>query len=140
MRGIADRLVSAGLAVPDGARAGVAGGVRQVRLAAVAVVALGTVALLMPAQSDMPRHLVALWFGLPLALTLSCLAVARVEVHPYSRWASPAGQRVLAALAPRPGGDGRTDLTSVAVHGIRAVGDPDLRAAFAHGEQPNWRQ
>ncbi|KOU62756.1 membrane protein, partial [Streptomyces sp. MMG1533] len=30
VRGIADRLVSAGLAVPDGARAGVAAGVRQV--------------------------------------------------------------------------------------------------------------
>ncbi|MFI5679885.1 hypothetical protein [Streptomyces cellulosae] len=39
-----------------------------------------------------------------------------VEVHPYSRWASPAGQRLLGALTRR-GGDDRTDLTSVAVHG-----------------------
>lgn len=85
----------------------------------------------------MPRDLVALWFALPLALTLSCLAIARVEVHPYSRWASPAGQRLLGALARRSGalGDDRTYLTSVAVRGIRAVGEPDLRAAFAHREQ-----
>ncbi|WP_329336394.1 TIGR04222 domain-containing membrane protein [Streptomyces sp. NBC_01352] len=141
VRGIADRLVSAGLAVPDGARAGVAAGVRQVQLAVVAVAALGAAALLTPAQSDMPRHLIALWFGLPLALTLSCLAIARIEVHPYSRWASPAGQRLLGALTRRPGGGDRTDLTSVAVHGIRAIGEPDLRAAFAHGgEQPYRRE
>jgi uncharacterized protein (TIGR04222 family) len=137
--GIADRLVSAGLAVPDGARAGVTAGIRQVRFAAVAVVALGATALLTPAQSDMPRSLVALWFGLPFALTLSCLAIARIEVHPYSRWASPAGQRLLGALTRRTGGDDRADLTSVAVHGIRAIGEPDLRAAFAHREQQLWR-
>ncbi|KPI24873.1 TIGR04222 domain-containing membrane protein [Streptomyces sp. NPDC048253] len=135
--GLADRLVRAGLAVPDGARTTVAAGVRQVRVAAVAVLALGATALLMPATPDMPRNLVALWFALPLALTLSCLAIARVEVHPYSRWASPAGQRLLGALARRTGGPGddRTYLTSVAVRGIRAVGEPDLRAAFAHREQ-----
>ncbi|WP_329221867.1 TIGR04222 domain-containing membrane protein [Streptomyces sp. NBC_01485] len=145
VRGLADRLVSAGLAVPDGARTTVTAGVRQVRVAAVVVLVLGATALLVPATSDMPRDLVALWFALPLALTLSCLAVARVEVHPYSRWASPAGQRLLGALARRTGGtkgdggtggtgDDRTYLTSVAVRGIRAVGEPDLRAAFAHRE------
>ncbi|SER24053.1 TIGR04222 domain-containing protein [Streptomyces sp. yr375] len=139
VRGLADRLVSAGLAVPDGARTTVAAGVRQVRVAAVVVLALGATALLVPATPDMPRDLVALWFALPLALTLSCLAVARVEVHPYARWASPAGQRLLGALARRTGGTGalgddRTFLTSVAVRGIRAVGEPDLRAAFAHRE------
>ncbi|WP_314224553.1 TIGR04222 domain-containing membrane protein [Streptomyces zaehneri] len=135
--GLADRLVRAGLAVPDGARTTVAAGVRQVRAAAVAVLVLGAAALLVPATPDLPRNLVALWFALPLALTLSCLAVARVEVHPYSRWASPAGQRLLGALARHTGGTGddRTYLTSVAVRGIRAVGEPDLRAAFAHREQ-----
>ncbi|MEV0634162.1 TIGR04222 domain-containing membrane protein [Streptomyces sp. NPDC050619] len=138
VRGIADRLVSAGLAVPDDARAGVSAAVRQVRLAAVAVVALGATALVLPAQAEMPRGLVALWFGLPLALTLSCLAVARIEVHPYSRWASPAGQRLLGALTRHSGGDERRYLTSVAVHGIRAIGEPDLRAAFAHREQQYW--
>ncbi|MFH8801332.1 TIGR04222 domain-containing membrane protein [Streptomyces sp. NPDC017936] len=138
VRGLADRLVGAGLAVPDGARTTVAAGVRQVRGAAVAVLVLGAVALLMPTPSDMPRTLMALWFALPLALTLSCLAIARVEVHPYARWASPAGQRLLGALIRHAGGDGDRDdrayLTSVAVHGIRAVGEPELRAAFAHRE------
>ncbi|MER5754095.1 TIGR04222 domain-containing membrane protein [Streptomyces sp. NPDC002088] len=132
VRTLADRLVSAGLAVPDGARTTVAAGVRQVRAAALFVLALGAIALSMPAQPDMPRTLVALWFALPLALTLSCLAIARVEVHPYSRWASPAGQRLLGALAQRTGGvgDDRTYLTSVAVRGVRAIGEPELRAAF----------
>ena len=136
VRGIGDRLVDAGLAVPDGARTSVAAGIRQVQLAALAVLALGAAALLTPAQSDMPRSLVALWFALPLALTLSCLAIARIEVHPYSRRASPAGQRLLGALTRHTGGgDDRTYLTSVAVRGIRAVGEPDLRAAFAHRGQ-----
>ncbi|MGY4737324.1 TIGR04222 domain-containing membrane protein [Streptomyces sp. ATMOS53] len=137
VRGLADRLVSAGLAVPDGARTTVAAGVRQVGFAAVVVLGLGATALLVPATPDMPRTLVALWFALPLALTLSCLAIARVEAHPYSHWASPAGQRLLGALARRAGstGDDRTYLTSVAVRGIHTVGEPDLRAAFAHREQ-----
>ncbi|MFG2786518.1 TIGR04222 domain-containing membrane protein [Streptomyces sp. NPDC048419] len=138
--GLADRLVDAGLAVPAGARTTVAAGVRQVQLAALAVLALGATALLVPAQPDMPRALVALWFALPLALTLSCLAIARVEVHPYSRWASPAGQRLLGALTRRAaGGDDRTYLTTVAVRGVRAIGEPDLRAAFEHRDQ-TWRE
>ncbi|MFJ9539907.1 TIGR04222 domain-containing membrane protein [Streptomyces sp. NPDC101225] len=138
--GLADRLVDAGLAVPAGARTTVAAGVRQVRLAALAVLVLGATALLVPAQPDMPRALVALWFALPLALALSCLAIARVEVHPYSRWASPAGQRLLGALTRRTtSGDDRTYLTTVAVRGVRALGEPDLRAAFAHRDQP-WRE
>ncbi|MDH6587921.1 uncharacterized protein (TIGR04222 family) [Streptomyces sp. SAI-133] len=137
VRSLADRLVDAGLAVPDGTRS-IAAAVRQVQLAAGGVVALGAIALLAPAPSAMPRHLVALWFALPLALTVSCLAIARMEVHPYSRWASPAGQRLLGALTRHPGGtDERTYLTSVAVRGISAVGEPDLRAAFAHREQPH---
>ncbi|MFJ4620188.1 TIGR04222 domain-containing membrane protein [Streptomyces sp. NPDC088812] len=144
VRGLSDRLVGAGLAVPDGLRTTVAAGVRQVRAAAGAVLALGVAALLTPVPPDMPRTLVALWFALPLALTLSCLAIARVEVHPYSRWASPAGRRLLGALARHAdgagagdgdaAGDDRTYLTCVAVRGIRAVGEPDLRAAFGHRE------
>ncbi|MFJ3982595.1 TIGR04222 domain-containing membrane protein [Streptomyces fungicidicus] len=136
VRGISERLVGAGLAVPDGAGTTVADAVRQVRLAGTAVAGLAAAALLMPVPSDMPRHLVALWFTLPLVLTLGCLAIARFEVHPYSRWASPAGQRLLGALPRGAGeaGDDRTYLTSVAVRGIRAVGEPELRAAFAHRE------
>jgi uncharacterized protein (TIGR04222 family) len=138
VRGLAERLVSAGLAVPDGART-VAAGVRRVRLAALVVCALGAAALALPAHADVPRYLIALWFALPLILTLSCLAIARIEVHPYAAWASPAGQRLLGAFARQAHGPGdeRTYLTSVAVRGIRAVGEPDLRAAFAHREE-SW--
>ncbi|WP_093911505.1 TIGR04222 domain-containing membrane protein [Streptomyces sp. cf386] len=132
---LGDRLVSAGLAVPYEARSDVATAIRQVRLAAPVVPALGASALLAPAQSDIPAHLVALWFALPFVLTLSCLAIARIEIHPYAQWASPAGQRLLSALVRRSGaGDDRTYLTSVAVRGVRAIGEPDLRAAFAHRE------
>ncbi|MEU3661521.1 TIGR04222 domain-containing membrane protein [Streptomyces sp. NPDC032940] len=136
VRGLADRLVGAGLAVPDGARS-IAAGVRRVRLAALTVCALGAAALALPVPTDVPRHLIALWFALPLVLTLSALATARMEVHPYSRWASPAGQRLLGTLARQADGaaDERTYLTSVAVRGVHAVGEPDLRAAFAHREE-----
>ncbi|MGX4689176.1 TIGR04222 domain-containing membrane protein [Streptomyces sp. JNUCC 63] len=137
VRGLADRLVRAGLAVPEGAGS-IAAGVRQVRAATSAVVALGATALLLPGPTGMPRDLIALWFALPLALTLSCLAIARMEVHPYSRWASPAGQRLLGTLTRRVNGagDDRAYLASVAVRGIRAIGEPDLRAAFAHRDAP----
>ncbi|MFD5252810.1 TIGR04222 domain-containing membrane protein [Streptomyces bobili] len=86
VRGLADRLTGAGLAVPDGARTTVAAGVRQVRGAALTVLALGLAALLLPVPSDMPRLLMAAWFGLPLALTLSCLALGPlVWIMPASR-------------------------------------------------------
>ncbi|CAL9616696.1 hypothetical protein SUDANB15_05732 [Streptomyces sp. enrichment culture] len=137
VRRIADRLVRAGLAVPDGhTGTTIADAVRRVRLAALAVAGLGAAALALPVPPDVPRHLVALWFALPLVLALSCLAIARFEVHPYSRWASPAGQRLLGALhrGAEGAGDDRAYLTSVAVRGIHAVGEPDLRAAFAHRE------
>jgi uncharacterized protein (TIGR04222 family) len=142
VQGLGDRLVRAGLAVPDGDRTTVASGVRQVRFAALAVIALGAATLLLPAPSDLSRELVALWFALPLALALGLLVIARFELHPYTRWASPAGQRLLGSLmrhGARPRRDGRTDLTSVAVRGIRAIGEPELRAAFAHHDQPHWR-
>ena len=139
VRRLADRLVAAGLAVPEGERGTVAGAVRQVQAAAAAVLVLGAAALLLPSQ-DQPTEYevpVAVWFALPLTLTLSCLAIARIEVHPYSRWASPAGQRLLGTLARRPDGTGddRTYLTSVAVRGIRAIGEPDLRAALTHRDR-----
>ncbi|MFF9086691.1 TIGR04222 domain-containing membrane protein [Streptomyces sp. NPDC014991] len=139
VRRLADGLVRAGLAVPEGTGVTVGAAVRRVRAAAVAVVALGVTALLLPVQTGTPRLLVGLWFALPLTLSLSCLAIARFEVHPYSRWASPAGQRLLGALAGRPAGDERSFLTSVAVRGVRAIGEPELRAAFAHRDQP-WRE
>ncbi|MEU3729480.1 TIGR04222 domain-containing membrane protein [Streptomyces sp. NPDC033538] len=136
VRGLADRLVGAGLAVPDGAP-GIAAGVRRVRFAAVAVCALGACALALPLPADQPRLLIALWFALPLTLTLGCLAITRMEVHPYSRWASPAGQRLISSLVRHADGtaDDRAYLTSVAVRGVHAIGEPDLRAAFAHREE-----
>ncbi|MEU8468065.1 TIGR04222 domain-containing membrane protein [Streptomyces sp. NPDC029006] len=137
---LADGLVRAGLAVPEGAGVTVGAAVRRVRAAAVAVVALGVTALLLPVPTGTPRPLVGLWFALPLTLSLSCLAIARFEVHPYSRWASPAGQRLLGALAGRPAGDEQSFLTSVAVRGVRAIGEPELRAAFTHRDQPPWRE
>ncbi|MBO1335560.1 TIGR04222 domain-containing membrane protein [Streptomyces sp. VRA16 Mangrove soil] len=129
VRALAERLVAAGLAVPDAARSTLAGAVRQVRSAAIAVVGLGALATLAPGQgAEQQQTPVALWFALPLLLTLSCLAIARIEIHPYTRWASPVGQRLLAA---RPAGaDG---LFAVAVRGVRAVDDPGLRAAFGDG-------
>ncbi|WP_030573205.1 TIGR04222 domain-containing membrane protein [Streptomyces aureocirculatus] len=129
VRALADRLVAAGLAVPDGAWTGIAGAARQVRAAAVAVVALGVCATLLPAQGRAGQTPVAVWFALPFFLTLSCLAIARFEV-PTTRWASPAGQRLLGALPSRD------DLTSVAVRGLRALEDPALRAALSHRD-PN---
>jgi uncharacterized protein (TIGR04222 family) len=139
VRRLADRLVRAGLAVPEGAGTTVGAAVRRVRAAALAVAALGATALLLPIGTGTPRLLVGLWFALPLTLSLSCLAIARFEVHPYTRWASPAGQRLLGALVRRPAGDERSFLTSVAVRGIRAIGEPRLRAAFTHRDQP-WRE
>ncbi|CQR61099.1 Integral Membrane Protein [Streptomyces leeuwenhoekii] len=137
VRGLAEHLVGAGLALPDGGRDSVAAAVRRVRLAALAVCALGAAAVALPVPMGTPRHLIALWFALPLLLTLGCLAVARMEIHPYARWASPAGQRLLCALPRQSGGaDGeRTFLTSVALRGVHAIGEPDLRAAFAHRER-----
>ncbi|MES4887274.1 TIGR04222 domain-containing membrane protein [Streptomyces sp. NPDC096012] len=139
VRRLADGLVRAGLAVPDEAGGTVGAAVRRVRGTVPAVVALGAAALLLPVQSGTPRLLVGLWFGLPLALSLSCLALARIEVHPYSRWASPAGQRLLGTLTRGPAGDERSLLTAVAVDGIRAIGEPELRAALTHRDQP-WRE
>lgn len=126
VRAVADRLVAAGLAVPRGAD--VASAVRAVRAAALLVAALGGAALLAPGDggaAPMP-----VWFAVPLALTLGCLAIARVEAHPYGAWASPDGQRLLAACAvPGDGATGDT-LVTVAVRGVEAVDDPALRAAL----------
>ncbi|WP_329124334.1 TIGR04222 domain-containing membrane protein [Streptomyces sp. NBC_01465] len=129
VRTLADRLVHAGLAVPENARTDIAAGVRAVRAATVLVLAMAAAALLMVDQSNTGRGPIAAWFSLPLVLTLGCLAIARIEVHPYTRWASAEGQRLLAAL-----GDVEPDyLTAVAVRGLRAVDDPALRAALGSG-------
>ncbi|MET9802440.1 TIGR04222 domain-containing membrane protein [Streptomyces sp. NPDC006368] len=122
---LADRLVAAGLAVPEGARAAVGASIRAVRGAtALTVLLAAAVPLLLPAGHVPPGPGMA-WFALPLVLTLGCLVIARIEVHPYTRWASPAGQRLLARVTPRD------PLTAVAIGGVAAVDDPALRAALS---------
>lgn len=110
---LADRLVAAGLAVPHGTRTTLESAVRAVRGAAVLVVVLAAAAALIPGQDPGYAGPVVAWFGLPLVLTLGCLAIARVENHPYSPWASPSGQQWLDSLAgpgarggPRSAGGG----------------------------------
>ncbi|WP_328315018.1 TIGR04222 domain-containing membrane protein [Streptomyces sp. NBC_00442] len=128
VRALADRLTGAGLAVPDGVRSGVNASVRTVRGACLLIAALAATALLMPGEGDTGRAEIAAWFALPLVLTLGCLAIARMEIHPYTRWASPNGQRLLGGLDPA--GD---PLTALAVRGLGAVDDPDLRSALTSG-------
>ncbi|MFD9291567.1 TIGR04222 domain-containing membrane protein [Streptomyces sp. NPDC060030] len=126
-------LVAAGLAVPHGTRTSLESAARAVRGAAVLVVVLAVVSMLMPGQQVGYAGPVAAWFGLPLVLTLGCLAIARVENHPYSPWASPSGQRWLDSLpAPVRGAD-RDLLAAVAVRGVGALEDPALRAAMLGG-------
>ncbi|MFC7302852.1 TIGR04222 domain-containing membrane protein [Streptomyces monticola] len=134
VRSLAERLAAAGLAVPDAGRAGVAGAIQQVKAAALAVVALGVAALLLHPEEEGGAAPVVAWFALPLVLTLGSLAIARIEIHPYTRWASPAGQRLLGALDPGTGRSERELLTAVAVRGVHALPDAGLRAAFAHGK------
>ncbi|WP_327725200.1 TIGR04222 domain-containing membrane protein [Streptomyces europaeiscabiei] len=130
VRRLSNRLVAAGLAVPDAARTRVDDAVTQVRGAALGVCGLGALALMLPSQGFAEqRVLVALWFALPLVLTLSCLVIARIEGPPGARWASPEGVRVLRGVAGRGGGD-FADLVSVAVWGVGAVESPEMRAAF----------
>ncbi|MFF2652195.1 TIGR04222 domain-containing membrane protein [Streptomyces sp. NPDC058045] len=133
VRALADRLAAAGLATPPGARTTFAGAAAQVRAASLAVVGFAALALSLPQTGPMVPGgygLLAVWFALPLVLTLSCLLIARVEARPGTRWASPAGRRLLAA-GPPP--EGRSPwLTAVALRGVRAIPDPSLRAALAH--------
>ncbi|WP_267242239.1 TIGR04222 domain-containing membrane protein [Streptomyces sp. PR69] len=136
VRALGDGLVRSGLAVPEAARAQISSAVRAVRAAAALTVALAAVAHLTFPQGPGGGAPVLGWFALPLLLTLGTLAIARIEVHPYSTWASPDGQRLLGSLS-RSGRDGRDGerevLTAVAVRGARALDDPALRAALAPG-------
>ncbi|MFI6858889.1 TIGR04222 domain-containing membrane protein [Streptomyces sp. NPDC050421] len=133
VRALADRLVAAGLALPGGTGRDIVSAVRAVRGAALLVAAMGAAALLTPGRGQGPGGSgvpVLVWFGLPLVLTLGCLAIARMEVHPYGSWASPAGQRLLDARTASSDGPEGDVLVAVAVRGVRAVADPALRAAL----------
>ncbi|WP_406401536.1 TIGR04222 domain-containing membrane protein [Streptomyces uncialis] len=138
VRVLADRLVAAGLAVPESARGTVAEAVRKVRAALFAVLVLGALALSTAPRGsggDEPA-----WFALPLLLIVSCLLIARVEAYPYTRWASASGHRLLGGLSSRSAGDDRTYLTAVALGGVTAVDDPDLEAAFARPDRRGDRE
>ncbi|MDN3292508.1 TIGR04222 domain-containing membrane protein [Streptomyces ficellus] len=126
VRALADRLVGAGLAVPDAVRSGLVAALRAVRRSALLTVALAAVTvLLLPAEHTPGAHGMA-WFALPLVLTVGCLVIARVEVHPYTRWASPAGQSLLRRVRPCD------PLAAVAIGGVHALDDPALRAALTN--------
>ncbi|MFI0976580.1 TIGR04222 domain-containing membrane protein [Streptomyces sp. NPDC021093] len=132
VRELSERLVASGLAVPAHARHAVTAGVRAVRGATCLVLALAAVSVLVLPQDPAERGRTALWFSLPLVLTLGCLAVARMEVHPYTRWATATGRTRLREL-PRLTGPApeQTLLVSVALSGTRAIPDPELRTALA---------
>ncbi|MEU1230424.1 TIGR04222 domain-containing membrane protein [Streptomyces sp. NPDC005828] len=121
VRLLAEGLVERGLAVSEEGRREVAAGVRAVRAGFLLTLVLGAVAaLLVPAEE---RALVVAAFALPLVGSGLCLLIGRVEVYPYTRWASPAGQRLLSGLSPAD------PLTALATRGP-AVLEPELRAAL----------
>ncbi|MFD4140098.1 hypothetical protein [Streptomyces sp. NPDC058572] len=109
---------------------------RGVRAAGLATAALATAAVLMAPLDGADTGRVLAWFTLPLLLVVGCLAIARIEVHPYTRWASPDGRRLLGSLVTQHGtgaGGEHALLASVAVLGVGALEDPELRAALADG-------
>ncbi|MEU1089613.1 TIGR04222 domain-containing membrane protein [Streptomyces sp. NPDC005892] len=132
VRALADRLVAAGLAMPHALRGATAAALGEVRRAAVLIVVLALASVTLPGRSLSPGGPALVWFALPLVLALGCLLIVRIENHPYSPWASPAGQEWLDSLGG-PGSERGTHrhlLATVAVRGLRAVQDPLLRAAL----------
>ncbi|MFC7218397.1 TIGR04222 domain-containing membrane protein [Streptomyces polyrhachis] len=132
---LGEDLARDGLAVPASLHVQLASGVRQVRLAApvVAVLWLTAVGVAPPGTSGAP---VGGWFVLPLLMIGGCLLIARIEIHPHTRWATVTGQQALARLgiprrrAAETDPDDSTLLTALAVRGPRALPEPDLRAAL----------
>ncbi|MEV8591013.1 TIGR04222 domain-containing membrane protein [Streptomyces sp. NPDC051180] len=121
VRAVEERLVGRGLAVPASGRREIADGVRTVKAGFLLGLVLGAAsALLVPAAE---RTLVLAAFSLPLTGSGLCLLIGTFERYPYTRWASPAGQRLLSGLCA-------TDpLTALATRGPAAL-EPELRAAF----------
>ncbi|MGW2656376.1 TIGR04222 domain-containing membrane protein [Streptomyces sp. NPDC001478] len=132
VRALADRLVAAGLALPGGG-SDIAAALHAVRRAAALVLVMGAAALTVPIEGARPTGSqvpVAVWFAMPLVLTVGCLLIARIESGPHSPWASPAGQRLLDACRLAASGPEGDVLAAVAVRGVAAVADPALRAAL----------
>lgn len=134
VRRVADRLETQGLAQPAAVRPGIGSAVRLVQGAAL-VVLLSAVATYWTAAPGAGDGAVLLWFTLPQILTLGIWAVARFELHPYSDWATVAGER---RLPGRTGSRGAPDvpatpsdsLITLALRGPTALTDPSLRAAL----------
>ncbi|MFE0461498.1 TIGR04222 domain-containing membrane protein [Kitasatospora sp. NPDC058965] len=133
------RLSLAGLATPAGVRESTVLAVRQVRQALVLGVLMLIAAVTLTGPTDGSGAGATLaWFSLPLILTTGTLLMARVDVHPYTRWAAPAGLQVLREIRlprqqggePGAGDAERRLLTAVAIDGTDAVPDARLRAAL----------
>ncbi|MFB7664515.1 TIGR04222 domain-containing membrane protein [Kitasatospora sp. NPDC056138] len=126
---IGGRLVLAGLATPAIVQEATSTAVRQVRQALLlSLLLLGTSIALAPDPGDAGAAVA--WFALPLVLTSGTLLMARVDVHPYTRWATHAGQQALHAVHSAPGGTEQELLTAVAMVGPAALPDARLRAAL----------
>ncbi|MEU9111606.1 TIGR04222 domain-containing membrane protein [Streptomyces sp. NPDC048483] len=126
VRALSDRLVAAGLALPAQARTGVATAIRRLK-GTVLLVPPAAGAALWTAPAGTGSGLLLAWFALPLVLTTGTWAIARMEVHPYPNWATPAGERL---LRQHRQADARAALTALAVHGRSTLTDPALRAAL----------
>ncbi|WP_277440578.1 TIGR04222 domain-containing membrane protein [Streptomyces sp. SPB162] len=126
IRALGERLAGDGLAVPAAARESVTAGIRQVRGAIVLNLLMAGAAMVLSAGGQTDGGRAPAWFTLPLLLTTGCWIIARVEVHPYTRWASPAGQDALRAVPDGPG-----PLVALAVRGPGALRDPAQRAALS---------
>ncbi|AUY49472.1 TIGR04222 domain-containing membrane protein [Streptomyces sp. CB01881] len=134
---IGGRLALAGLATPAPVQQSTVLVIRQVRQALLLSLVLMAGAVAVGGLSDGDALAPLAWFSLPLVLTAGTLLMARVDVYPYTRWASPIGQEVLREVRPpRQHGLGDDDerelLTAVAMIGPAAVPDPRLRAALRH--------
>lgn len=140
---IGGRLVQAGLATPAAVRESTTLAIRQVRQALLLSVLLLSVSLALAAPGTGDAGSAVAWFSLPIILTSGTLLMARVDVHPYTHWATQAGQDVLNTVRlPRQPGTpldppaGLPDeaerelLTAVAVVGPAALPDARLRAAL----------
>ncbi|MGX1853791.1 TIGR04222 domain-containing membrane protein [Streptomyces sp. NBC_01456] len=134
VRRVADRLETQGLAQPAAVRPGIGSAVRLVQGAAL-VVLLSAVATYWMAAPGADNGAVLIWFTLPQILTLGLWAVARFELHPYSDWATVAGERRLPGTtgsrgAPDAPATPAGSLITLALRGPTALTDPSLRAAL----------
>ncbi|MFD6418825.1 TIGR04222 domain-containing membrane protein [Streptomyces sp. NPDC060194] len=121
---LADRLLAEGLALPSHGRAGAFGAVRSLRRALAGTFLLGLAVELLVHDPEQAPLLLG-WVALPFFAGLFALGTARFEMFPYTRWATPLGERLLEDFTARD------DLGAIALRGVAAAGDPALRTALA---------